>query len=303
MTDILEIPLAQIHAGANDRTVFDQNALQELADSIKAHGLIQPITVRLFAPDPRCVFGGDRLGDKAQYEIVAGERRFRACQLLDLPTIKSIVVDLTDEEAAAIMLSENVSRKDLDPIDEARAYKIRIEKFGWSETDCAKNAGVTEIRVRFRLKLLGLRDDLQFLVRSGNLSLGYAQTLADASLDPNRQSLAVTNLRDNPHPTPGWFRNIVNQYAEQQNQTNLFDSDALLVCQEAPAIKNDLSNPPHPSTTTPPVAGKNKLAVLKNQAGFWREAAQEWKRIGKPFKSQECEAAAQAVLYAANLFV
>lgn len=296
------IPITQISKGQNDRTVFDPNGLEELAASIKEHGLIQPITVRLWAKDPRCMFGGDPDGDMAQYEIVAGERRFRACQLLGWETIPSFVAELTDEEAAAIMLTENVSRQDLDPIDEARAYKVRIDRFEWSTAECAKQAGVSEIQVLFRLKLLTLRDDIQHLVRTGNIQIGYAQILADAKLDSNRQSLAIKALRDNPRPVPGWFRTVVNQYAEQQNQSNLFETGDLLVVQEVPASFVQ-ADPPHPETTTPPSTGKTKLEILKRQADFWRSASQEWKRIGKPFKSQECEAAAKAVLYAANLFV
>ena len=296
------IPLTQIHPGPNDRTVFDQNGLDELAENIKTHGLIQPITVRLWAPDPHCVFGGDPSGPLAQYEIVAGERRFRAVQLLSWKEIPAFVAELSDEEAAAIMLSENVSRKDLDPIDEARAYRVRIDRFNWTTAECAKNAGVSEITVLFRLKLLGLRDDLQHLIRTGNLSIGYAQILADAKLDTNRQTLAVKALRDNPRPVPGWFRNVCSEYATQQNQVNLFDADSLLNIQEVPAAAIS-ADPPHPDTTVPPVQGNGKLDILRSQADFWRSAAQEWKRIGKPFKSQECEAAAKAVLYAANLFI
>jgi ParB/RepB/Spo0J family partition protein len=281
------IPLSQIHRGANDRTYFDSNGLEELAASIKDHGLIQPITVR-------------PIGD--YYEIVAGERRFRACEILKWQEIPCFVAELSDEEAAAIMLTENVSRKDLDPIDEARAYRVRIDRFGWSTAECAKQAGTSEITVTFRLKLLTLREDIQHLVRSGNVQIGYAQILADSKLDTNRQTLAIKALRDNPRPVPGWFRTVCGEYATQQNQVNLFETGDLLTVQEVPTAFIQ-SDPPHPETTTPPAKGKTALEKLKGQADFWRTAAQEWKRIGKPFKSQECEAAAKAVLYAANLFL
>lgn len=296
------ILLSSIHAGQNDRTVFDQKELESLALSIRKHGLLQPITVNLFAPDPACVFGGDRFGAMAQYKIIAGERRFRAVQLLGEELISANIIEVNEQEASVLMLIENVARADLDPIDEANAYKIRIEKFGWTVDECAKNAGTSAIKVQFRLKLLSLREDLQGLIRTGNLSIGYAQILSDVNLDTNRQLLAVKTLHENPKPTPGWFRSIVNQYREQQLQAGLFDLSALTLQQEA-QIHNDIKEPPHPLTTTPPVKGRKPLDILKNQAKYWTEAADQWKRIGKPFKSQECQAAAQAIYYAANQFI
>jgi ParB family transcriptional regulator, chromosome partitioning protein len=295
-----QIPLTCIHTGKNDRTIFKQDDIESLAASIKERGLIQPITVNLFAKDPRCVFGGDPFGDAAQFDLIAGERRFRAVQLLGWETIDAFVAELTDEEAAAVMLSENTARVDLDPVDEARAYEIRVKKYGWSHAECAKAAGVSEIVVRNRLKLLTLRDDLHILIRSGNLSIGYAQILADAKLDKNRQSLAFNALRDNPKPTPGWFRNVVNQYSEQQNTVDLFDTGEFLKCQVIPEHKINPSDPPHPSTTTPPKEGKNIKDIIKNQIRFWHEAADKWQAIGKPFKKQECLAAALALQYTLN---
>lgn len=179
-------------------------------------------------------------------------------------------------------------------MDEARAYQIRIEKFRWTVDECAEKTGVSKIRVQFRLKLLTLRDDLQTLVRSGNLQIGYAQILADAGLDPNRQTFAVKALRDNPRPTPGWFRNIVNQYREQQLQAGLFDTGAFLVCQEMP-IETHLPDPPHPFTTLPPIYGDSPAEIIRTQVQFWKDAAGQWSDIGKPFKRLECEAAAKAL--------
>ena len=301
MKQITQIPCSSIHAGQNDRTVFDPKCLQELADNIKAHGLIQPITVNLFAPDPSCCFGGDRLGAEAQFTIIAGERRFRACLLLGWETIPAIIVEITQAEASALMLAENVSRQELDPIDEANAYRIRIDKLGWSIDECATAAGTSSIRVQFRLKLLNLHLDIQHLIRSGNFQIGYARILSDANLDINRQMLAFKMFRDNPRPTPGWFRNIVNQYAEQQQQAGLFDTSSLLVMQEIP-IDNKQADPASPDTTVPPVLGKTKLAILQNQIKFWNEAAVAWGNVGKPFKKHECEAAAFALYHATSLF-
>lgn len=303
---LLSIPIVSIQTGGNDRTVFDKSEIESLADSIRnngkgkeGEGLIQPITVNLFAPDPLCVFGGNKYGDNAQYQLVAGERRLRACKLLNWTHVPAIVVELTLNEASVIMLSENTSRKDLDPIDEARAYQTRIEKFGWTEQECAKYAGVTSIRVQFRLKLLKLREDFHALIRSGQFPIGYAQILADSGLDSNRQLLAFNQYRNNPRPVLGWFRNVVAQYVQQQNQQGLFDTSSLLRSQTIQELQ-PTPEPPHPSTTTPPAVGKSPLKIALAQIEFWKEAGEAWRKIGKPFKSQECQAAAQAIAYIAN---
>lgn len=158
--------------GNNDRTRFDPTALRELAESIKGHGLIQPVIVR-------------HLDGTELYQIVAGERRTRAIDLLGWPEVPCLVADLNDEEASAVMLTENVARDDLDPVDEANAYANRMALYGWDEKRCAQQAGVSTVRVQFRLKLLKLRDNLKDLVRTGDLELGYAQIIAQADLDAN----------------------------------------------------------------------------------------------------------------------
>jgi ParB/RepB/Spo0J family partition protein len=285
---IQDLQISQIVAGNNDRTRFDQAALLELADSIREHGLAQPITVRL-------------VGNV--YQVVAGERRLRAIRdILGRETIPAIVRDLNDEAASAIMLAENVARADLDPIDEARAYQARMDAYGWTVKDCATQAGVSSVRVKFRLKLLRLRPELQDLVRNGDLPLGYAQILSDADLDTNRKMLALARLRDNPRPTPMWFRKEVNRLREAQCQESLFDT-AFFTVQEASTEKATFEEPPHPSTTTPPVEGEAPRAKMVNQITFWQKAAEAWDALGKPFKRQECEAAVSALTMALAVII
>lgn len=310
-TQIRDIETDRIIAGNNDRTTFKKAALQELASSIKTYGLAQPITIR---PVERCTECGKvftasnapefcpKCGNGAfesLYQIVAGERRFRAIsQILKHSTIAAIVRTWADEQASAVMLAENVARTDLDPLDEARAYQHRIDAFGWSVKDCAEKAGVSTTRVLFRLKLLRLRPDLQKLVRDGQFSLGYAQILSDGDLDVNRQLIALARLRDNSSPTPTWFRKQVGLLWEEQAQDALFDLDAL-VCQEVDRRpKHEVIEPAHPSTTTPPSTGKTLRQIIAGQVEFWGKAALDWDNLGKSFKRQECEAAAQALRFA-----
>lgn len=279
---VCSIPISKIKTGLNDRTVFNQAEIESLAASIKEFGLVQPITVN------------------SDFQLIAGERRLRAVQFLGDKTIDGFIVDLTQEEASAIMLAENTARADLDPIDEARAYQIRIDRYGWTLAECSRNSGRSETIVRNRLKLLTLREDLHILIRSGNLQIGYAQILSDVGLDPNRQMLSFNALRDNPKPTMGWFRNICNQYREQQNTISLFDTGAFLQCQEIEKEKINPADPPHPSTTIPPKEGKTIKNIIHNQIKFWDRAALQWKAIGKPFKQQECQAASLALQYTLN---
>lgn len=287
MTAITKIDTSQIMPGPNDRTQFYPNALAELAANIAAHGLIQPITVRI-------IDGTDK------YEIVAGERRFRACaDILNWATIPAIVADLTDEEASAVMLAENVARTDIDPIDEANAYAIRMRLYGWTVSECAQRAGVTEVRVQFRIKLLKLRPDLQALVRTSNLAIGYAQILADANLDPDRQLIAIAALRDSKSPTPPWFRRACNDLLTQQAQDTLIESLPIVTGRpiDNPTAQ-PIAEPPSPATHRPATNGATPWERIASQIGFWESAADQWQQLGKPFKRQECQAAMQALQFA-----
>lgn len=287
MAAIAQLDTTQIFPGNNDRTQFDPTALADLAANIAAHGLIQPITVR-------AIEGTDN------YEIVAGERRFRACaDILHWQTIPAIVADLTDEEAAAVMLAENVARTDIDPIDEANAYAVRMRLYGWTVGECARRAGVTEVRVQFRLKLLKLRTDLQALVRSSNLPIGYAQILADANLDPDRQLIAIATLRDSKSPTPPWFRRICSELLTQQAQDALIESLPIVSGQPIDnPIARPITEPPCPATHRPTAHGATPWERIASQIGFWESAAEQWQQLGKPFKRQECQAAMQALQFA-----
>ena len=207
-TVIVEIPVNRIQPGDNDRTVFDPVGLQELADSIKEHGLAQPITVRPLDVD--------------HFEVVAGERRFRAIsQVLGLETAPCIVRPMTAEEASAIMLAENLGRKDLDPVDEALAYKKRMEQFNWEPKEIARRCGVSQERVTRRLKLMKVREDILHLVRSGNFPVGHAEYMS--ILDHNRQTMAARPLVEGQTINFRQFKGLVDEFYREQAQENLFD--------------------------------------------------------------------------------
>jgi len=306
VNQVQNIPTAQVVPGDNDRKAFDRAELEELAASIKEHGLAQPITVRPLWTCQDCghaypespIVCDDCKSERFtfKYQIVAGERRFRAIsQVLEQATVPAFVREMDDETASAIMLTENVARKDLDPIDEAMAYQTRIDRFDWSVQDIADKAGVSTVRVQFRLKLLKLRPEIQKLVRDDQIPLGYAQILSDGGLDVNRQLIALSRYRDNPSPTPQWFRREVGKLLEEQAQDCFFDLDNFLVAQVSNETESAFIVPPLPSTSTPPVTGTTAVEIIAGQITFWKDAAQAWDELGKSFKKHECEAAAQAL--------
>jgi ParB family chromosome partitioning protein len=204
------IPASAIKPGGNDRTTFAAGPLQELAESIRAHGLAQPITVRPHE-------GG--------YQIVAGERRFRAItEVLEmdaLPREWVVIREMDDEQADAIMLAENVQREDLNPIEEACAYQKRIDRYGWSAEECARKANVSGGRVRDRLKLLDLAPEVRKLIASGQLGIGYGEAMSD--LDANRQRIAMRYFDETTSPSLRTFRRLCGQLLAEQAQEALFD--------------------------------------------------------------------------------
>lgn len=301
-TRTYRIDYSAITPGNNDRTIFNLAELQALADNIRANGLLQPIMVRPIT--------------EGQYQIILGERRYRAIGLLGWEKVACIVRNVTDEEASAGMLSENMARANLDPIDEALAYQSRMDRFGWSVEELARIGGVSTTRVLFRLKLLRLRDDLQALVRTENIPLGYAQILADAELNANMQALAIDRLRDNATPTPAWFRRECGKLLTSQAQAetfNVFDNPELYAqpSGDGTQLTSWLSPSPMPEpaeqlampglTMAPTVSGTPQ-AIMQAQIAFWRNAAHAWDNKGKNFKRQECRAAAHALETALAMF-
>jgi len=282
------LPLSQIIPGKNDRKEFDHAGLVELAQSIKEHGLIQKTTVRPLAD--------------GRFEIIAGERRFRALQLLGYPEFEFNVAELDNRAASFAMLIENVARKDLDPVEEGIAYASRMDEFGLTVEEIAAAAGVSSVRVQFRVKLLKLNAEILLLVKSGQLPLGYAQILADGNLDSNRQRIALAKYRDNSTPTPAWFRGIVSDLFSQQAQCAMFDlpllgGPVLNLAPVAPVRKT----PPTPSTHQAPKVTGTPAEIIETHIRFWMNAAAEWHKLGKNFKRDQCQAAAVALQATLNL--
>ncbi|MBR6782317.1 MAG: ParB/RepB/Spo0J family partition protein [Clostridia bacterium] len=151
--------------GDQPRKTFDENALQILADSIREHGVIQPIVVREIGV----------LEDN--YEIIAGERRWRAAKMAGLDEIPAVIMTGDELKIAEVALIENVQRKDLNPIEEAMAYKALIERFDLKQEEVARQAGKSRSAVANMLRLLELPDEVLTLVQEEKLSMGHARAI------------------------------------------------------------------------------------------------------------------------------
>jgi ParB family transcriptional regulator, chromosome partitioning protein len=159
-----EVPVALVHPNPRQpRTRFDETALNELADSVKENGIIQPLLVR-----PRTAGG---------YEIVAGERRYRAALKVGLRHVPVVVRQLSDDETLALALIENLIREDIGPLETARAFQRLMEDFGWTQEEMGKRVGKSRSAVANSLRLLKLPDAIQLSLEQGELSEGHARAL------------------------------------------------------------------------------------------------------------------------------
>ena len=196
------LPVEQLTPGPfQPRRRFDQEELRELAESVREQGVIQPILVRR-APD----------GDK--YQIIAGERRWRAAQLAQLHEVPVLIREFDDQTAMEIAIVENVQRRDLTPLEEAEGYRRLIEEYSHSQEDIARAVGKSRSHVANTLRLLNLPDEVRVLVEDGQLTAGHARALLSAE-DPAALAREVVtrklNVRDTerlvqrektPPPTP-----------------------------------------------------------------------------------------------------
>lgn len=165
---IISLPLSKIEPRPDQpRTRFDEDALQALTDSIIKHGVIQPITVRRLS--------------SGYYQIVAGERRWRAARNAGLDEIPVNIIDADDRASAELALVENLQREDLNPIEEALGYKKLIEEYGLTQEEAAKTVGKSRPAVANSLRLLSLSPEVINLVEEDSLSAGHARSLISIS--------------------------------------------------------------------------------------------------------------------------
>ncbi|MCD8106761.1 MAG: ParB/RepB/Spo0J family partition protein [Oscillospiraceae bacterium] len=164
------------------RTDFDDEALSKLADSIKQHGVLQPLLVR---PLPT---GG--------YQIIAGERRWRAARMADLDEVPVVIRDMDDKGAMELALVENLQRENLNPVEEALGYKELMEKWGYTQEQVAQVVNKSRPAIANSIRLLSLDEKTLTMVREGDISVGHAKVLAGIENEELRAELATQVKRD-----------------------------------------------------------------------------------------------------------
>ncbi len=161
------LPVTRMRAGKyQPRTRMDEGALNELAESIRAQGVMQPILVRPLVGD-----------DKGQYEIIAGERRFRAAKLAGLKEVPVLVREVADENAAVMALIENIQREDLNPLEEAHGVRRLLDEFGLTHEQAAQAVGRSRSATSNLLRLLNLAAPVQTMLLAGDIDMGHARAL------------------------------------------------------------------------------------------------------------------------------
>ena len=167
---VVTLRLSEIEPNRNQpRTNFDEDALSELADSIVKHGLIQPIVVRPTS--------------SGMYQIVAGERRWRACRMADLTEVPVVIKELDDQKYFEVALIENLQREDLNAVEEAQGYKTLIDVYSLTQEQVAESVGKSRSAVTNVLRLLNLGDDALEALKNGQISAGHARAILSADTD------------------------------------------------------------------------------------------------------------------------
>ncbi|MDE7220325.1 MAG: ParB/RepB/Spo0J family partition protein [Oscillospiraceae bacterium] len=176
------LPISQIESCQNQpRKSFDQDKLEELAESIRQHGLIQPLTVRKLA--------------SGYYQIIAGERRWRAARLAGLDEVPAVIIEADDQKAMELAMIENLQREDLNPIEEAEGFRVLVETYGMTQEQAAERVGKSRSAVANALRLLDLNFSIQRLVEQGKISAGHARAILP--LSPPLRVKAVGEIEKN----------------------------------------------------------------------------------------------------------
>ncbi len=180
---VVEIDINRIRTNPNQpRKYFDEEALNELAESIKTQGIIQPLTVEEIAP--------------GEFSIVAGERRYRAAKIAGLEKVPAIVMSLTDVQRIQVSLIENIQRENLNAVEEAQAYQYLIDKTGFTQEEVATKVGKSRSTITNSLRLLSLSDQIKDDIVSGAMSAGHAKAILSLVNPSDRQLLRDKIIRD-----------------------------------------------------------------------------------------------------------
>ena len=179
----LSLPISEVQPGLKQpRKRFDDESLADLADSIRTHGIIQPLTVRRLS--------------SGYYQIIAGERRWRAAKLAGLHEVPAVIIEADDRTVMELGLIENLQREDLNPIEEASGYKVLMDEYGLTQDEVAQRVGKSRPAVANALRLLALPDAVHLLLEEGRLSAGHARAILSAPDKELQKRLAQKVVQD-----------------------------------------------------------------------------------------------------------
>ena len=201
------------------RKDFDPEELENLAESIRVHGLIQPLTVREMPT--------------GYYQIIAGERRWRAARLARLSEVPVVIIEADDRKAMELALIENLQRQDLNPVEEAQGYKSLMKDYGLTQEEAAARVGKSRPAVANALRLLGLNPEVLELVRSGSLTAGHARAIASLKSEKKQQEAAkkVIALSLSVRQTETLCKNMEKEPAPKKEE--VFAVDYVAECEKS----------------------------------------------------------------------
>ena len=202
------------------RRDFDEEELQALADSISEHGIIQPLTVREL--------------NSGYYQIIAGERRWRAARLANLSEVPVVIIEADDKKAMELALIENLQRQDLNPVEEALGYKSLMEDYGLTQEDAAKRVGKSRPAVTNALRLLALPEEVLTKVRSGELSAGHARAILTVKSEKKQLAAAqkIVALGLSVRQAELLCRNMAKEAPEKQEEPVTLKVDYVAECEK-----------------------------------------------------------------------
>lgn len=184
LSGALNLPIEKVEPRSDQpRSVFDESALQELADSIAQFGMIQPITVRKL--------------DSGYYQIIAGERRWRAARIAELKEVPVRVLEADDKRAMEMALVENLQREDLNPIEEAKGYQTLMSEYGMTQEETSQSVGKSRPAIANALRLLNLTPPVMAMVEDGDISAGHARALLAIKDEAEQLRLATKVYEEN----------------------------------------------------------------------------------------------------------
>lgn len=214
------LPIHKIEPNPNQpRHDFDEEELQALADSISVHGIIQPLTVREMA--------------SGYYQIIAGERRWRAARLANLNDVPAVIIEADDRKATELALIENLQRQDLNPVEEALGYQTLIKEYGMTQEEAAHQVGKSRPTVTNALRLLGLYPEVLEMLRKGELSAGHARAILTLKSEKKQQEAAqkIISLSLSVRQAETLCKNMTKEPVQEKKE--IFAVDYIAECEKS----------------------------------------------------------------------